>query len=119
MASGDSGVKAVITSFKLKLPATRAQVTPCWHRAFSLQKQRTQRVAAIAMENPTSNVQRASRLATQQENFDNDKMDKMAVDRWQLKPATELPVHVLTILDMVDQQVRTKPSVTTELSEVC
>ena len=31
----------------------------------SLQKQLTQRVAAIELENPTSNLQRASRLGTQ------------------------------------------------------
>ena len=47
-----------------------------------------------------------------------DKMDKMAVDTWRPKLATELPAHVSTILDKVDQQVRAKPSVTKELSNV-
>ena len=45
-----------------------------------------------------------------------DKMDKMAVGKWRPKHAIALPAHVLTIIDKVDQHVRTKPSVTTELS---
>ena len=48
---------------------------------FSLQKQLTQGIAATAVDDPTSNLQRASRLATQQladtllEDYDMDKMD--------------------------------------------
>ena len=70
-------------------------------------------MAAIALENPTSKIKRASLWATQQlagtllERSDMDKMDKMAVDRWRSKLATELPAHVLTIHDEVDPQVRT------------
>ena len=45
-------------------------------------------------------------------------MDKMVVDRCRPKLATELLAHVLTTLDKVDKQVRTKPSVTVELSIV-
>ena len=45
-------------------------------------------------------------------------MDKMAVDMLRPKLATELPAHGLAILDKIDQQVRTKPSLTTELSNV-
>ena len=33
-------------------------------------------------------------------------------DKWRPKLTTELPAHALTILDKVDQQVRTKPSAT-------
>ena len=59
--------RTLMTTFKMKLPATRAQVShPLWSSRFSLQKQLTQKVAAITLENPTSNLQRASRPATQQ-----------------------------------------------------
>ena len=81
-------------------------------------------MAAIALDNPTSNLQRASRLETQQladtllEHYDMDKIDNMTVDRWRPKLATQLPAHVLSILDEVDQQVRTKPSVAKELFDV-
>ena len=52
------------------------------------------------------------------EHPDTEKMDKMAVGKWRPKHAIALPAHVLTIIDKVDQHVRTKPSVTIELSNV-
>ena len=67
-------------------------------------------MVAIALENATSNLQRASRLATQRladtllEHVGMGKMDKRVVDRWQPKHATELPAHVLTILDKLDTE---------------
>ena len=70
-------------------------------------------MAAIALENPTSQL-----ADTLLEHTDMDEMDNIAVDRWRSKLATELPAHVLTIFDKVDKQVRAKPSVTTELSNV-
>ena len=45
-------------------------------------------------------------------------MEKMVVDCWRPKLAIELLAHALTTLDKVDKQVRTKPSVKTELSVV-
>ena len=75
-------VKAILTKFKMKLPASRTQVIPCWHRARRSRSNLHKKVAAIALENPTSNIQRASCLAT---HSDMDKLDKMAVDKWRPK----------------------------------
>ena len=101
-------VKIVMTNFKMKLPTTRATVTPLLVSRFSLQKQLTQRVAAIVHENPASILQRASRLATQQladTLLEHSDMDKMAVDNGGPKPATELTTHVLTIFHKSKERV--------------
>ena len=81
-------------------------------------------MAVIVLEHPTSNLQRANRLATQQladtllEHSEMEKMGKKAVDKWRPKRATELSAHVLTIPDKLDQHIRTEPCVTVELSSV-
>ena len=67
--------------------------------------------AAIAHEHPTSNHQGASRLAIQQQadtllEHSMNTMDRITVDRWRPKLATDLSAHVLTILGKVDQRVR-------------
>ena len=83
-------------------------------RAFRSRSKLRKTRTANAHQNPTSNLQRATLL----EHSDMDKMDQMAVDKWRPKLATDVPAHVLTILDNVDQKVRTSPGVTIELSKV-
>ena len=113
-----------VPNLKRKVPATRAYFTPCWHCGFRSRSNLHQGLAAIAPEHPTSNLQGASRLAIQQpadtllEHAEMDNMDKMTVDRWRPKLATDLSAHVLTILGKVDQRVRTELSETIQLSTV-